>query len=301
MKPDKRMVMKSLLNFKTIIKCLPFIGAALLFTGCQPDKLEDTTVPDTVLQSTFTVSPVQGRTNRYLVTNTTTGAIASRWDIDNGSGWAMGKMADTVFYPDAGTYTIKMQSLNKSGRLFDATPQTVTVATGDPFSGNLVQGGKMNPGDDAYWTKLKIANNNNVVWTFADGKYTVTGTGGGHAGIYQAIQVEANKKYRFAMFVSGSGATDTWFEVYFGTTAPTQGSDYSAGGTQIGLNTWTGCGKTAFSGNLATIGCAGSLKGKNGEITFAQSGTIYLVIKCGTNTSLGTTGISIDNVELRGY
>lgn len=292
--------MKSLINFKTMIQYLPFVGTAILFLGCQPDKIEEGLAPDTPLEASFTVSPIQGRTNRFLITNTTPGAIAAMWDVGNELGWAMGKMADTVFYPDAGTYTIKMQALNKAGKLYDAEPKNVTVATGDPLSGNLIAGGKMNPGDDAKWTYLKIANNNNVIWTFADGKYTVTGTGGGHAGIYQAIQVEANKKYRFAMLVSGSGATDTWFEVYLNPTAPVQGSDYSAGGTQIGLNTWTGCGKTAFSGNLATIGCAGSLKGKNGEITFSQSGTIYLVIKCGTNNSLGTTGISIDNVELRG-
>lgn len=295
--------MKSSINFKIVISIFFLALASILLPGCEKEANTSYEVYSSAdsLVSSFTVTAVQGRTNRYLVTNTTQGAVASRWDIDNGLGWNMGKTADTVFYPDAGIYTIKMQSLNKAGKLYDAQPQTVTVASNDPFSGNLVAGGKMNTGDDAAWTKLRIANNTNVAWTFAGGKYTVKGTGGGHAGIFQAIQVEANKRYRFSMLVSGSGATDTWFEVYFGTAAPVQGSDYSNGGTQLGLNTWTGCGKTSFSGDLAALACTGTLKGKNGEVTFAQSGTIYLVIKCGTNTNLGTAGISIDNVELRGF
>lgn len=290
--------MKISIHIKTIVRTLPLVVAGLLLAGCEPDKIEETIAPDTPLQASFTMAPVQGRTNRYLVTNTTEGAIATRWDIGTGAGWTMGRFADTVFYPDAGTYTIKMQSLNKAGVLYEAAPVTVNVATSDPVAGNLVQGGKMNADDDAKWTKLTISAG--VSFALKDGKMVATGGSWGHAAIYQPLQVEANKKYRFSMLVSGSGASDTWFEVYFGTAAPVQGSDYSSGGNRIGLNTWTGCGKTAFSGNIATIGCTGSLLGKNGEITFTQSGTIYLLIKTG-GANLGTGGISIDNVEFRGF
>lgn len=289
--------MKIAINIKTIVRSILLAGAVFALTGCEPDKIEETIAPDTPLQASFTVAPVQGRSNRYLVTNTTEGAIATRWDIGTGTGWAMGRFADTVFYPDAGTYTIKMQSLNKAGVLYDATPVTVNVAASDPTSGNLVQGGKMDADDDAKWTKLTISAG--VSFALKDGKMVASGGGWGHAAIYQPLQVEANKKYRFSMLVSGSGANDCWFEVYFGTAAPEQGKDYSSGGNRIGLNTWTGCGKTAFSGNIATIGCTGSLLGKNGEVTFSQSGTIYLFIKTGGG-SLGTGGISIDNVEFRG-
>jgi hypothetical protein len=289
--------MRSLINFKKIIHSLPFIGTAILSIGCQPDKIEEGLAPDTPLQASFTVSPVQGRSNRYLITNTTPGAIACRWDIGNGTGWSMGKMADTVFYPDAGTYSIKMQALNKAGVLYDAAQQTINVTTSDPNSGNLIAGGKMETGDESKWTKLTISSG--VSWTMNDGKMTATGGGWGHAAIYQPIQVEANKKYRFSMLVSGSGASDTWFEVYFGTATPVQGSDYSSGGNKIGINTWTGCGKTAFKDNINTVGCTGDILGKNGEITFNQSGTLYLVIKTGGG-NLGTEGISVDNIELRG-
>lgn len=290
--------MKTMINFKSIIHYIPLVVTVLSFSSCQPDKIEEGLAPDTPLQASFTVAPVQGRTNRYLIANTTPDAIASRWDIGTGTGWAMGRMADTIFYPDAGTYSIKLQALNKAGVLYDAQPQTINVATSDPNAGNLIVGGKMEAGDESKWTKLTISSG--VSWTLKNGKMVATGGSWGHAAIYQPIQVEANKRYRFSMLVSGSGASDTWFEVYFGTSAPVQGSDYSSGGNKIGINTWTGCGKTIFSGDINTVGCTGSLLGKNGEITFSQSGTVYLLIKTGGG-NLGTDGISVDNVELRGF
>ena len=200
--------------------------------------------------------------------------------------------------PDAGEYTITHYAVGKGGATFTSS-QKVTIATSDPARGNLVKGGKFETAaDEAFWTKITISDPA-VTWTRANGKMTAAGGSWGHSAIYQAIQVEANKDYRFGMTVSGSGATDTWFEVYFGTAAPANGADYTSGGIRIALNTWAGCGGNNFSGNIATIGCDGSLVGKNGVVRFAQAGTVYLLIKTG-GANLGTSGISIDNVELRG-
>lgn len=277
-----------------------FIGAVVVssvITSCTPESFDDGNGLSETLQPTFTVEAVAGRTNTYVIKNTTPGAIATKWDLDKGAGYAFGKQIDTVFYPDAGVYNLKMQVMGKGGIFYDATAKPVTVATSDPVAGNLVQGGKMDPADDAKWTKHNITAG--VSFAISGGKMVATGGNWGHAAIYQPITVQAGKKYRFSMIVSGSGATDTWFEVYFGTTAPVANNDYSSGGIQIALNTWTGCGNSAFNGNIATLGCAGALVGKNGEVTFTTGGTIYLFIKTG-GANLGTSGISIDNVELRG-
>lgn len=296
--------MKFQINFKTIKRYFPLSVAILVLGACEKSYKDDNPYAgeDTPLQASFTVTSVQGNSNKFVITNTTPGeCIGARWDIGKGAGFAMGKMSDTIFYPDAGTYTIKMQALTKKAGLYEAAPKTLTIANSDPAFGNMVRGGKMQPGDEANWTVAKLNSTNEYTWTLADGKYTVKGSSSAWAStaIYQAIQVEAFKKYQFSALVSGSGASDTWYEVYFGTTVPGSG-DYTSGGNQIGLNTWNNCGKTAFSGNLATIGCSGTLVGKNGVITFPQSGTIYLVIKAGAGGSLGSAGISITNVELRG-
>src|SRR5690606_15106738 len=100
--------------------------------------------------------------------------------------------------------------------------------------------------------------------------------------------------------VSGSGATNSWMQVYFGTTAPVDGVDYGDG-MYTGLNTWDGCGSSAFNGNLAVLGCqgGGSGNGKSGAVTFPESGTIYIVFKVGSwDGNLGTDGITLDDVKL---
>src|SRR5690606_6749583 len=113
--------------------------------------------------------------------------------------------------------------------------------------------------------------------------------------------VLAGRNYKFSAKVSGSGATNSWMQVYFGTTAPVDGEDYGDG-MYTGLNTWDGCGGSAFNGNLATLGCqgGGSGNGKAGAVTFAESGTIYLVFKVGSwDGNLGASGITLDDVKLQ--
>jgi len=158
---------------------------------------------------------------------------------------------------------------------------------------NLVAGGTFDPGDESKWIVSNITPG--VTVTIANGKALYQGGSWGQAAIYQPIQVEANVKYQLDMDVSGSGATDVWFEVYVGQTPPQLGQDYNNGGIRLSLNTWDGCGNTPFNGPLTQISCAGVGKG---VIQFATSGTVYLLIKSGGG-NLGATGISVDNVEMR--
>lgn len=277
------------------ISTLALIGLPLLLSSCSKEFTNNGL--ESALTPSFEVEQVNGRTNTYVVRNTTKGFLSTKWNFDKGEGFANGKSVDTVFYPDAGTYTVGLRVMGKGGVFYDAPEQTITVATSDPVSGNLISGGKMNPEDEASWTNIVITDG--VLFKLEDGKMLATGGNWGQSAIYQKVTVEAGKKYRFGMTVSGSGATDTWLEVYFGTTAPVAGTDYNNGGNYIGLNTWNGCGTTSFSGNISNIGCSGSLAGKNGEVTFTTGGEKYLLIKTGGG-SLGTTGIAVDNVELRG-
>ncbi|WP_129715392.1 PKD domain-containing protein [Pedobacter sp. SYP-B3415] len=269
--------------------------AALLFgatfSGCKPEEFGNGNGLSSTPPATFTVTPVQGKTNTYVL-KSNTDVVGVRWDRGDGSGSANGKMIDTAFYPDAGKYKITLTTIGKGGSTA-STSQDVTVTSSDPVAGNLVQGARMEAGDDAKWTRLNLTPG--VTWTMANGKMTAAGGNNGQQGIYQAIDVVGGKKYKVDMVVSGSGATDTWFEVYVGTAVPVQGSDYNAGGSRIALNTWAGCGKAAFSGKLSALSCSGS----GNTVTFPQSGKVYLVIRTG-GANLGTSGISITNVEFRG-
>jgi len=285
-------------SYKSLSSISMMLALAGIMAGCDKEKVEDRGLSDPNLNADFTVSSVGGSANRYSAKVADSSYIGHKWDMGDGSGAAIGKATQEMFFPDAGTYTITHTAIGKGGSTATAT-KTVTVATSDPSKGNLVQGGKFETSaDDAKWSRLVISQPA-ITWTMSGGKMTAAGGSWGHSAIYQPITVEANKEYVFKMQVSGSGATDTWFEVYFGTAAPTQNNDYSSGGNQIALNTWSGCGNTTFNGNISTIGCAGALVGKNGVVKFNQAGTVYLLIKTG-GANLGTSGISIDNVELRG-
>lgn len=282
---------------KSIAQFLIAVAMIGVVASCKKEKVTDRGFTENNLDASFTLTPVAGKTNTFIAQVKDSSYIMSKWDLGNGS-IVVGKATQEVFLPDAGEYTITHYAVGKGGATFTSS-QKVTIATSDPARGNLVKGGKFETAaDEAFWTKITISDPA-VTWTRANGKMTAAGGNWGHSAIYQAIQVEANKDYRFAMQVSGSGATDTWFEVYFGTATPANGSDYTSGGIKIALNTWAGCGNTTFNGNIATIGCDGALVGKNGLIRFTTAGTVYLLIKTG-GANLGTSGISIDNVELRG-
>jgi len=267
---------------KKYIKMLSYLCTVVIITlsGCEKeDSISASSIEFTPKATNLSVDFKNESTNvRYFTWNFGDNTTASK-DIN-----------PSHFYENEGTYTVTLTTTGRDGEVKTLTKQ-VTVTAPE----NFVKGGKMEAGDISKWTVLNISSGVNI--TFENGKAVAKGGSWGHAGIYQAIQVEANVKYQFSALVAGSGASDTWLELYFGSSQPVQSSDYSEGGNRIGLNTWGGCGTTPFNGNLATIGCAGSLVGKKGEITFNKTGTVYLLIKTGGG-NLGNGGISIDNVSL---
>jgi PKD repeat protein len=221
-------------------------------------------------------------------TNESVDATTYAWDF--GDGETSTEANPQHEYAADGTYTVTLTASAQGGT--NAISKQIKVEK--QAAPNLITGGDMS--DASKWTVLNIGAGVNS--SFSGGKLTFTGGSWGHQGVYQTITVEANKTYKFDMNVAGSGASDTWFEVYFGTDAPVQGSDYTSGGNRLGLNTWTGCGKTAFDASMLSIACTGSLLATSGEVEFAQAGTIYVVIRTG-GANLGTSGISVDNVDFR--
>ncbi len=274
----------------TMAVCALTVG--IFYTACSPEDAgvdNGLTSPD--LAASFTITPVTGKVNTYVLKAEENGALAFKWN-KGGTNASIGKAIDTAYFPDAGTYTVTLVAVGKGGVEKSASKQ-VTVATSDPVAGNLLLGAKMQAGDAQYWTPITYSAG--VSFAISNGKMVATGGNGGYAGVYQAVQVEGGKKYKVDMTISGSGATDTWFEVYVGKAVPVQGSDYNDGGTRIALNTWAGCGKTAFNGKLSDITCSGS----GNVVTFPTSGTAYLVIR-GGGANLGITGIAFTDVEFRG-
>jgi hypothetical protein len=271
--------------------------AAGVYYGCRPEKFggEGNGLTPKSFNASFTVTPVSNKPNYYVLKADPTGVLSVQWDLGDGGGLNPGKTVDTVFFPDAGAYNVSMQVVGVGGATKTSAPQTITVATSDPKSGNLIKGGKMLAGDDSYWTHFVIGGGQPIVFDATKNVMTVNETNSNQGAVYQALNLTAGQKYMVDMIVSGSGATNTWFEVWVGSAQPVPGSDYNSGSKIISLNTWAGCGGSAFNGKLSAISCSGD----GDPFTVPTTGTYYLVIKCGGQDT-GLTGISFTNVTLRG-
>lgn len=116
-----------------------------VFYSCKYDTRDLSPAPD----ASFTVTPIAGQVNKFLLTSTSTNAFRYDWDKATGS-YAQGQEVDTVYFPDMGTYTVKLLVFGHSG--IDSAQQQVTVAQNDP----------------AAQTPLKIlTNNSSRTWRLA--------------------------------------------------------------------------------------------------------------------------------------
>lgn len=287
---------------KYAVIMLSFISM-IVMTACQPeDSFKDNGLVSSDLDASFTITPVDGVTNTYtLEAQSITNVITNWWDSGDGSGMFTGKEREDIFLPDAGNYTVAHTVVGIGGATFTSS-QELTVEQSDPNAGNIVVGGKFaTPEDIAQWT-IGGTGSSDGVWTFANGKATLTAYGWAGRGIYQAVDVIEGKTYKIDMLVSStSGVSETWFEIYCGYSVPTTTGDYNEGGRLMTINTWAGCGGDPFSGKLSVVGCdLGAITYPNepGKFVATATGTAYLVIRGGGNDM--RDGITITNVEMRG-
>ncbi|GAB4092583.1 hypothetical protein [Flaviaesturariibacter terrae] len=80
-------------------------------------------------KASFTVTPVSGSVNKYLLTSTSTDAFRYDWDKSTGA-YVTGKSVDTVYFPDHGNYRLRLLVYGQAG--VDSATQTLNVATDDP-------------------------------------------------------------------------------------------------------------------------------------------------------------------------
>lgn len=97
----------------------------VLLSGCKRD------IPDSIgpkATASFTVTPIAGRTNTYLLTSTSENAFRYLWNKDGG-GFEEGTAIDTAYYLLKGTYEVKLYAFGRGG--YDSAVQTITVDEDD--------------------------------------------------------------------------------------------------------------------------------------------------------------------------
>ncbi|PWV47699.1 hypothetical protein [Chitinophaga sp. S165] len=279
------------------IKHTRTIAMAALLAGavsaCTPESSDKELGP--LPTASFTAEPLAGNPNKIVVANTTPGGFLFEWKDDNGN--LSKREKDTLAYFAAGEYLLKFTVFTSGG--YDTAVKKISIAQ-NARTQDILKGGNMEAGSEQFWTVLNTGGTQTDI-KFENGKLNFSNTGASNGAIYQEVNVTAGKFYVLSGLVSGDGATDSWFEVVFGTTAPVQGSDYT--GTKFNsLNTWTGCGKVPFKDqDIAFFGCDGTGVGKKGIMKFNTSGKVYLMIKAGSadTGTLGAGGISIDDVKFQ--
>jgi len=275
------------------------ILAAVGFIACTPTEVDNgNPLTQGDLDASFTGATTDG--NHFTVTASSNDPdIMShvwKWTTTDGTASTQGnerKGGPTMdfTFSTPGTYTVQHRVVGRTGGTnFVSQINFVVTNTLLVLGPNLIASPNFeNPAD---WTVITINSSGSARWTFADGKATISGATG-HAAIYQAVTVEAGRRYKFDMRVQGPGSTNTWFEVYAGTTVPAQGSDYNNGGKRLQLNTWARCATSPFNGMLSAVGCGDDSSGN--IMTFDQSGTIYFLIKCGESGG-NINSISVSDV-----
>jgi len=140
------------ISIHKLIVLFILVGSSIL-VSCKYDLRDLGPKPE----ASFTVTPISGQVNKYLLTSTSQNAFRFDWDKANGAGYVQGKAVDTVYFPDAGTYTVKLFVFGQSG--IDSASQQVVVAADDPaaitpfklLTGNSSKKWKLAPEAGALW------------------------------------------------------------------------------------------------------------------------------------------------------
>lgn len=117
--------MKKLIQYISYLY-IPILLFIFLLPSCKYDMRELGPKP----VASFTVTPITGQTNKYLLTSTSQNGFRYDWDKANGAGYVQGKAVDTVYFPDRGDYTVKLFVFGHSG--IDSASQVISVAADDP-------------------------------------------------------------------------------------------------------------------------------------------------------------------------
>ncbi len=113
------------------IKTYLFTLLILLVIACKPDRDNDFTLEDLSAQPTFSVEPVSGDSNRWVVKDLTPGAFQRLWDLPGGNPKTSNDVLDTVYFAKAGDYTITLYTSLSDGTGTSSRVQKINV----PYDG----------------------------------------------------------------------------------------------------------------------------------------------------------------------
>lgn len=107
----------------TGLKLTVLLASLFYLPGCSPDDGGYLGNPAT---ASFTVSPIAGRTNTYLLTSTSQNAFGYQWDKGTGN-FVKGSQVDTAYFPTKGSYAVKLRAFGRGGYTESENKVEITV------------------------------------------------------------------------------------------------------------------------------------------------------------------------------
>jgi hypothetical protein len=108
-------------------------SAALVFFACTPDRDDDFQLPAAPDKPEFSVSFVEGDSNRGVITDLSSGQFQRLWDLPGGTPKISAKGIDTIFYTDEGQYTITLYISGMDGGGSAYSSKSITILKDAPM------------------------------------------------------------------------------------------------------------------------------------------------------------------------
>lgn len=243
--------------------------------------------------------------------NNTKFGVSYSWDFGDGSAVSTDENP-THTYETAGSYTVVLTATNEKGDS-TITKTGFVKANEKPAlpAGEKLYGGNME--DPNLWNITNLSTDvtpPTATWNYT-GESAAFGEGGAlhvtgeaqngttHYCIWQPVELNADSVYHFDAAFRALGSLDHfWAEVFIGTVAPVDGSDYGSDTIKIAyFNTWESCTGNSVDGTFVEDGCEAI-----GPYQPAETGTYYFVLKMGVTDWEGTNytfDVLIDEVSLQ--
>jgi PKD repeat protein len=227
------------------------------------------------------------------------------WDFGDGNTSTLQNPEYT--YLNTGVYTVTLKVTNERGDSTLVKTDYVKVnEKPDLPEGEKLYGGNME--DPNLWniSHLDTEGHETVTWNSTDNTM-MHGEGGNlhikgpkdavqsQYCIWQEVEMHKDSVYHFdAAFKAVQNPQNGWVEVFIGTVAPVDGSDYGADSIRlVYFNTWAACNAADVDGTFMLNGCVDQT-----EFRPEVSGTYYFVLKVGCQGG-GLMEVAIDEVSLQ--
>ncbi|MBP6825124.1 MAG: PKD domain-containing protein [Saprospiraceae bacterium] len=102
--------------------------------GCKPARDDENQLPGTPDAPEFSVEMLQGDSNRFVIKDLSAESFQRLWDLPGGTPKTSAKAIDTVFYSNAGEYSITLYVSRADGSGTPSATKKVSVISDAPLS-----------------------------------------------------------------------------------------------------------------------------------------------------------------------